>query len=470
VATNRTSILATPYARFLPALLVFGAALPGQQSAPPSGLTLNQAVQDALRNYPSIRVSQEQINAAAAGIQLARTAYLPRVDMLAQANRATRNNVFGLLLPQSVIPSMSGPALGTNNFGTAWGSAVGALVTWEPFDLGLRQANVAAATAARTQHEATLKRSQFDVTAAAANAYLTLIATQETVRAALAGVDRAEVLSRTIGALVNSQLLPGADASRARAELSAARTQLIQAQQAVEVARASLSQFVGLDPARITVSAPKLLQLPSERAVTPLDTATNPLALEQIAAVDQLKAQLRVLERSYFPKFAIQASVYARGTGAETNGTILGGVNGLAPNFRDYALGFTATFPVFDFASIRAREAGQAATIRAETARSQQIRVDLKARWNAAVATLTGARSVAANTPVEVAAAQAANDQATARYRSGLGNIDEVAEAQRLLTQAEIDDALARLSVWRALLGIAVAAGDLQPFIAEASQ
>jgi len=470
VATNRTSILATPYARFLPALLVFGAALPGQQSAPPSGLTLNQAVQDALRNYPSIRVSQEQINAAAAGIQLARTAYLPRVDMLAQANRATRNNVFGLLLPQSVIPSMSGPALGTNNFGTAWGSAVGALVTWEPFDLGLRQANVAAATAARTQHEATLKRSQFDVTAAAANAYLTLIATQETVRAALAGVDRAEVLSRTIGALVNSQLRPGADASRARAELSAARTQLIQAQQAVEVARASLSQFVGLDPARITVSAPKLLQLPSERAVTPLDTATNPLALEQIAAVDQLKAQLRVLERSYFPKFAIQASVYARGTGAETNGTILGGVNGLAPNFRDYALGFTATFPVFDFASIRAREAGQAATIRAETARSQQIRVDLKARWNAAVATLTGARSVAANTPVEVAAAQAANDQATARYRSGLGNIDEVAEAQRLLTQAEIDDALARLSVWRALLGIAVAAGDLQPFIAEASQ
>ena len=41
--------------------------------------------------------------------------------------------------------------------------------------------------------------------------------------------------------------------------------------------------------------------------------------------------------------------------------------------------------------------------------------------------------------------------QATARYQSGLGNIDEVAEAQRLLTQAEIDDALARLSVWRGI-------------------
>src|SRR5947209_5887237 len=91
-----------------------------------SGLNIAQAVERAVRNYPSIRVTQEQINAAAAGIQLARTAYLPRVDALAQANRATRNNVFGLLLPQNVLPSISGPVLGTNNFGTAWGSAVGA--------------------------------------------------------------------------------------------------------------------------------------------------------------------------------------------------------------------------------------------------------------------------------------------------------------------------------------------------------
>jgi outer membrane protein TolC len=470
VPTNRTLKSATPWARIFAAVAVFAAALPGQGTAPQSGLTIDQAVQDALRNYPSIRVSQEQINAAAAGIQLARTAYLPRIDMLAQVNRATRNNVFGLLLPQNIIPSMSGPVLGTNNFGTAWGSAVGALVTWEPFDFGLRQGNISAATAARTRQEATLRRTQFDVTAAAADSYVTVIAAQETVRAAQAGVDRAEVLARTIDALVNAQLRPGADASRAQAELSAARTQLIQAQQAVQVAKANLSQFVGTDPAQIIATAPKLLELLPERTLAPLETGTNPLAMEQAAAIDELKAQLRVLERSYFPKFALQAAAYARGTGAETNGTILGGANGLAPSFQNYALGFTVTFPILDLPAIRAREAGQAATIRAETARSQQIAVDLKAKWNAAVATLAGARSIAANTPVQVAAARAATDQATARYRSGLGNIDEVAEAQRLFTQAEIDDALARLGVWRALLGIAVAAGDLEPFITEASQ
>ena len=63
------------------------------------------------------------------------------MDALAQVNRATRNNVFGLLLPQSTIPSISGPVLGTNNLGTAWGSASAVLVTWEPFDFGLRRAN-----------------------------------------------------------------------------------------------------------------------------------------------------------------------------------------------------------------------------------------------------------------------------------------------------------------------------------------
>src|SRR5882724_2778213 len=90
-------------------------------------LTIDQAVQQALDKYPAIRTSLEQVSAAAAGINLARTAYLPRADFLGQANRATHNNVFGLMLPQSVIPSVSGPVLGTNSLNNVWGTAVGAL-------------------------------------------------------------------------------------------------------------------------------------------------------------------------------------------------------------------------------------------------------------------------------------------------------------------------------------------------------
>jgi outer membrane protein TolC len=365
---------------------------------------------------------------------------------------------------------MSGPVIGSNNLGTAWGSAVGTLVTWEPFDFGLRRASDAAAAAARTQSEAALRRTEFDVTVATADAFVTLIAAQQIVRAAQAGVDRAEVLLETTGALVNAELRPGADRSRAEAETAAARTQVIQAQQAVDIARANLSRFVGLEPAQITLSAGKLLESPSSQPAPALNPAANPASVAQNAVVEQLRAQLRILERSYFPRFYLQGSAYARGTGAGLNGTNLGGLNGLAPSTQDYALGFTVTFPVADRPALRAREAGQAASIRAEEARYRQIATDLQARWNVAVATLEGARNVAANVPAEVSAARAATGQATARYQAGLGNIDEVAEAQRLLTQAEIDDSLARLGIWRGLLGVAAAAGDIRPFVAEASQ
>jgi outer membrane protein len=440
------------------------------QSGTPVSLTLSQAVEAASKNYPSVRVSQEQMNAVAEGIRLARTAYLPRVDALAQVNRATRNNVFGLLLPQSVIPSMSGPVIGSNNTGTVWGSALGVLASWEPFDFGYRRSNVAAAEAAKAQAESSVKRSQFEVAAATLDAYLTLLAAQEMVRAAQAGVERGETVQRLTDALVRAQLRPGADSSRALAEVAAARTQLVQARQAVDVARATLSQFVGIPPQQIALSAPALLQPAPSQSPMPVDFNANPLAQEQNATLEQARTQLRAMERSYFPKFAVQAAAYARGTGAETDGSRLGLFNGLAPTVQDVAVGFTVTFPLMDLPALRAREAVEAANIRAQSARRDQLALELRARWNVALAQLQGARDISQNTPVQVSAARDALQQATARYQSGLGTIDSVAEAQRLLAQAEIDDALSHVGVWRALLGLATAAGDLQPFVIEAGK
>jgi outer membrane protein TolC len=452
---------------------MLSAAILAGQTVEPRRITLTEAVENSLKSYPSIRVSQEQMNASASAIQLARTAYLPRVDALAQFNRATRNNVFGLLLPQpqgSVIPSMSGPVIGSNNLGSVWGSALGGLVTWEPFDFGLRRAHVAAATAARVQAEATMKRTEFDVMVAAADSYLTLVAAEQTVRAAEAGVDRAQTVVKTTSAQVKAELRPGADQSRAEAELAAARTQLDQARQAVDVSRATLAQFVGTEPAQLAVDPGGLLRLPGETSPAVLNIAANPIALEQQAALERARAELRTLERSYFPRFYLQGAAYARGSGAEADGQRLGGLNGLAPNVQDYALGLSVTFPLLDLPALHAREASQSADIRSEEAKAAQIAVDLRAQWNRAVAMLNGARRIAGNTPLEVSAARTATNQANARYQAGLANIDELAEAQRLLTQAEIDDVLARLGVWRGLLGIATAAGDIQPFVNEAAQ
>jgi outer membrane protein len=110
------------------------------QTSPVSGaaVTITEVVESAQRDYPLIHVTQEEFNASVANIRLARTAYLPRVDGLVRVNRATRNNVFGTTLPQNTIPSISGPVIGSNNGGSVWGSATGLLITWQPFDFGLR--------------------------------------------------------------------------------------------------------------------------------------------------------------------------------------------------------------------------------------------------------------------------------------------------------------------------------------------
>ena len=86
-------------------------------------LTLQEAVSRSSATYPAVRSSMEQVAAATEGINLARTAFLPRAEFIGQINRATHNNVFGLLLPQSVIPSMSGPVLQTNSLSSVRGSA-----------------------------------------------------------------------------------------------------------------------------------------------------------------------------------------------------------------------------------------------------------------------------------------------------------------------------------------------------------
>ncbi len=425
-------------------------------------LTIGQAVDAALRNYPAVQAAVEQAASVSSGIPLARTAYLPRADFLAQVNRATRNNVFGLLLPNPVIPGMSGPVLGTDSLTSAWGSAAGLLVSWEPFDFGLRRANLATAEAAARRAEAGTTVTRFQVAAEAAAAYLDVLATEQALLASQAGVERARVLDQSVEALANAGLRPGADAARARAELAAARTRQALSEENLAVARAALAQLTGA-PAEVTPGA--LLALPAESARLESSIEKHPLALAQNAAVEEAQARERALARTWAPRFNLQSAVYGRGTGAGTNGSVGDGLTGLGPNVKNWAIGLTVYFPAFDFAALRAREQAEAHLEASEAAQYNRILQDLKGQMEKAQAQLDGARRVALLTPAELDAARAAEAQATARYKSGLGAVIEVAEAQRLLTQAEIDDALAKLAVWRGLLAVAAAGGNLQPFL-----
>lgn len=324
-------------------MLAVPALLAAQQPNPPAGMSIAQTVAAALRNYPSIRVTQEQINAAAAAIRLAQTAYLPRVDGLVQVNRASRNTFYGLLLPQSVIPGVDG--IKANNLGTVFDSGAGVLVSWQPFDFGLRHANVAVAEAVHDQAQAALNKTRYEISVAAADAFLTVVAARQTAEAARAAVESWQALQRTIHALVSAQLRPGAEESRVAAELALAETQVAQAEQAIDVARATLTEFVGADLARANLIPGKLMEAAPDTAVAPFAPAENPLAKEQAAAIVEQQKRFDALGRSYYPQFLVQGTASGRGTGLETDGGRLGERTDWSPRCRTTAWGLPSRSP-----------------------------------------------------------------------------------------------------------------------------
>src|SRR6266403_1476101 len=367
----------------------------------PKVLTLEQAVDFALKNYPAVRASLERVSAAQAGVGLARTSYLPRADMLWQRNQATAE------------------------------SSV----------------------------------TRLDVAVATVNAYLTVLAAEQTVQAARADVERRETFNKAVRVLVDNQLRAGADASRADAELARARVNLARAQQQEQVSRAVLADILGMPDTSVEVRASSLLGPPPNASSQTTPITDHPIAKAEHARVDEALSQVRILERAYYPKFYFQSAVFGRGSGFAPAGNFLGGTNGLGLDRSNWATGVTVTFPVFDIFTIRSRKAVETANERAEAARYDQTLQDLTGQFRKAQASLEGARHVAENTPLELDAARTTENQERARYQAGLATLVDVADAQSLLVQAETDDALARLAVWQNLASVAASQGDLQPFL-----
>jgi outer membrane protein TolC len=349
------------------------------------------------------------------------------------------------------------PSSGAN----AWSSAAALLLSWEPVDFGLRGATTELARTEVNRAVAGANVTRLDIGIGAASAFLKLAAVQETVRAARANVERLEVFANSVAVLVQNQLRPGADESRARAELAAARILLIQAEQAEQIGRANLAQWLGVPSTSVQIAADPLIQMPVPPTPATPDVATHPLAAAQMASVNSVRAFQTVLNRSYFPRFNFQSAYSWRASGWNTGGA----PSGLTTTAVNWAVGLTATFPIFDFFPLRERKRIEEFRESAELALYDRVVQDLRSGLERARAELEGARRVAENTPVELEAARVLEEQSRARYQAGLATIVEVADSQRLLLQAEVDDAVARFGVWQAIVSDAAAKGDLSDLL-----
>jgi outer membrane protein TolC len=222
---------------------------------------------------------------------------------------------------------------------------------------------------------------------------------------------------------------------------------------------------MGFAGQQVQIQPRALLAGPPPAEVDATNLENHPLAEVQQAGIHVAQARKEAVTKEWRPALELQSAAYGRGTGARTDGTFKGSAHGQAPTEGNWAIGFNVRFPLFDYKQNRLREQIESHHESAQRAQRDRVLLELKGHQARARIAVEGARRIAENTPVELEAARTLETQAQARYRAGLGAVVEVAEAQRLLRQAEVETALARLGVWRARFALAAAQGAIEELL-----
>jgi outer membrane protein TolC len=191
----------------------------------------------------------------------------------------------------------------------------------------------------------------------------------------------------------------------------------------------------------------------------------HPDVVQSSSAAARANQERNRVEVEYLPRVDLVAALWVRGSGIYDSPA-----SGLVPDIPNWAAGAVVSWSLLDIPTIRARVRVASAARDAASARRDETVLAVEGQLASATALLEGARDVARQTPTALASARAAEEQALARYKTGLSPVVDVADAERLRTQAEIDDAVARLEVRRALLLLARASGDLTPFLIAAGR
>ncbi len=425
----------------------------------------SQALQTAIDNFPSITASAAREEALRGSISLAKTAYLPRLDVVMQENRGSTSEMNSIYVPVLHLPLVNSTDVRSKNFGRSiWSGTTGAVLNWELIDFGLRRARVRAAEAEHGVAVAGVQLTRFDVEVATADAFFALLGAEQKVKAEKANVDRMQAFASQVHALVGAELRPGVDASRADAEVARAQDEFIGAEQSRDVGKAMLAERMGLAGAAVEVVQQPFVVLPQLSVAPTLPSFEfHPLVIQNTAIINTVLAKEKAISREWFPHVAGLAAMQARGSGVNRGSAL--SQAGFLPDVPNWMVGLTATFPVMDIFEIRIRHNIERANERAARARFAQTMQILTGQDAVAKAEIVGAQRRAQNAPFFLKSAQDTVKRAQIRYNVGLGTVVEVAEAERLLTDAQVIYDLASIAVWRAYLAAAVAHGDLTPFI-----
>jgi outer membrane protein len=403
------------------AAIVFAGLLHGQQPQPTLHLTLAEAEKLAVQNNPQF--SSARYTAAAAR----------EVPKQYKANLAP--NVFGSLTGVGADSGSRLAAGGLNNpvvynrLGS--GLTVGQLIT----DFGRTNNLVGSAGLRADAQDQATEATKARVLLNTAAAYFAVLRAHAVMRVAEQTVKARQDVVDQVTALAESKMRTTLDVSFANVNLSDARLLVVQAQNDLKTAEATLATAMGLpnETAFDLQEEPMPPQLPDRIAdLVHLAVQDRPdlkdLRLEQSSQQRFSKAEHDL----YFPSVGVLATA---GFAPAGEVTIPG---------RYGAIGLNVTIPIFNGGLFKARQSEAELKARAAgenvTDLENRVTRDVRVAYYSAI----NAYDRMGLTKQLVDQAAQALDLAQVRYENGLGNIVEVSTAQLNLTSAQIADATAR--------------------------
>jgi outer membrane protein len=328
--------------------------------------------------------------------------------------------------------------------------------------------NVASLRSAQLAQDAgdrNVKRAEQTVAFTVASNYLAIVQQQEQLRVQRENLAAQEAQEKQIKAFVDAGSRPISDLYQQQAAVAAARTQLVSADRALELAKVDVIQTLQLDPRGNYAFVPPVLDTTSTNRITfNLDSLLTRAVSHrtdldaQAALVNAAGQNVKAAKGSRWPSLSLTAGYNS----AFSSATDIGFTDQLDQR-RGGSIGVGISIPLFDRGS--ADLATQRAQIGEDNARldlkNRQQQIGLEVRrayldYQAAAQQLDAAEA-------QLRAAQLALETSQQRYNVGAATLLEVTQARATQLQAASGLVTARygLLFQRTLIGYYV--GDLNP-------
>lgn len=441
---------------------LFKVLISGTATAQPVQLSIKETLEKVKQNLPQLESYRQQAEAARENIPLAKSSLVPELTAGYQVNMATYNNITGMSYPGFLLP-ISGPPSATNEMNFIPGSALGALVKWNPFTFGQRNAAIEKAAAQYKQADAAYNEQLFQYQYAAVNLYLEGLYLKQVLRISEAVKERYKVSLEQSLVLSKNGLKPGIDTAQFQSAIIQTEIDYLQTEKAYLQKMEELTRLTGIEaPAGSILFTDSTLK-PSLNRNDSAAFSNHPYLLNIEAQKNTTKAGLREIQRAWVPQLDIWGNVYARGSGINANG-VVNKADGFGLSRTNAGIGLQLSFPVLQFSKINIRKKQYNLLLKSDEARLAQARFDIAKQVENATLQYNQDAKIAAKTPVQLKIATDVYEGLKLSYEAGLIDYTRLYQSQYELTKAELSNATAQLQLWRSLLSIAIAKGNLAIF------